>query len=71
MFGLTRGLRDRFGERVRDTPISETAVVGVGVGGAMAGLRPVTRDPAGASLPGRTWAGALAVPFGLRPGASA
>jgi 2-oxoisovalerate dehydrogenase E1 component len=41
VFGLTRGLRDRFGERVRDTPISETAVMGVGVGAAMAGMRPV------------------------------
>ncbi|HXN59007.1 MAG TPA: pyruvate dehydrogenase complex E1 component subunit beta [Acidimicrobiales bacterium] len=41
VFGLTRGLRERFGERVRDTPISETAVVGVGVGAAMAGMRPV------------------------------
>jgi 2-oxoisovalerate dehydrogenase E1 component len=41
VFGLTRGLRDRFGDRVRDTPISETAVVGVGVGAAMAGMRPV------------------------------
>jgi 2-oxoisovalerate dehydrogenase E1 component len=41
VFGLTRGLHDRFGERVRDTPISETAIMGVGVGAAMAGLRPV------------------------------
>lgn len=41
VFGLTRGLKERFGERVRDTPISETAVVGLGVGAAMAGLRPV------------------------------
>jgi 2-oxoisovalerate dehydrogenase E1 component len=41
VFGLTRGLRDRFGERVRDTPIAETAIVGVGVGAAMAGMRPV------------------------------
>jgi 2-oxoisovalerate dehydrogenase E1 component len=41
VFGLTRGLRDRFGDRVRDTPISETAVMGLGVGAAMAGLRPV------------------------------
>jgi 2-oxoisovalerate dehydrogenase E1 component len=41
VFGLTRGLRDQFGERVRDTPISETAVVGLGVGAAMAGMRPV------------------------------
>jgi 2-oxoisovalerate dehydrogenase E1 component len=41
VFGLTRGLRDRFGDRVRDTPISETAVVGLGVGAAMVGMRPV------------------------------
>lgn len=41
VFGLTRGLHDRFGHRVRDTPISESAVVGLGVGAAMAGMRPV------------------------------
>jgi len=41
VFGLTRGLHDTFGERVRDTPISETAVMGLGVGAAMAGMRPV------------------------------
>ena len=41
VFGLTRGLRDRFGDRVRDTPISEAAIVGLGVGAAMAGMRPV------------------------------
>ena len=41
MFGLTRGLHDRFGDRVRDTPISETAIIGLGVGAAMAGMRPV------------------------------
>ena len=41
VFGLTRGLQDRFGERVRDTPISETAILGLGVGAAMAGLHPV------------------------------
>jgi 2-oxoisovalerate dehydrogenase E1 component len=41
VFGLTRGLRDRFGDRVRDTPISETAIIGLGVGAAMAGMRPV------------------------------
>jgi 2-oxoisovalerate dehydrogenase E1 component len=41
VFGLMRGLHDRFGERVRDTPISESAIVGVGVGAAMAGMRPV------------------------------
>lgn len=41
VFGLTRGLRDRFGDRVRDTPISETAILGLGVGAAMAGMLPV------------------------------
>jgi 2-oxoisovalerate dehydrogenase E1 component len=41
VFGLMRGLRDTFGDRVRDTPISETAIVGLGVGAAMAGMRPV------------------------------
>ncbi|HET6954600.1 MAG TPA: thiamine pyrophosphate-dependent enzyme [Acidimicrobiales bacterium] len=41
VFGLTRGLRERFGDRVRDTPISETAIVGLGVGAAMAGMHPV------------------------------
>jgi uncharacterized protein (DUF608 family) len=37
---------------------------------ALAELRPVLRDPQGPSPAGRTWAGALAVPFALRPGAS-
>ena len=41
VFGLMRGLHDRFGTRVRDTPISETAIMGLGVGAAMAGMRPV------------------------------
>jgi 2-oxoisovalerate dehydrogenase E1 component len=41
VFGLTRGLADEFVGRVRDTPISETAIVGAGVGAAMAGMRPV------------------------------
>ena len=41
VFGLTRGLADQFGRRVRDTPISETAIIGLGVGAAMAGMRPV------------------------------
>jgi pyruvate dehydrogenase E1 component beta subunit len=41
-FKVTAGLLDRFGEkRVRDTPISENTMVGMGVGAAMAGLRPV------------------------------
>jgi acetoin:2,6-dichlorophenolindophenol oxidoreductase subunit beta len=38
----TRGLHDRFGpERVRETPISEAAIVGVSVGAAMTCMRPV------------------------------
>jgi 2-oxoisovalerate dehydrogenase E1 component len=41
VFGLTRGLHEQFGARVRDTPIAETAIVGLGVGAAMAGMRPV------------------------------
>ncbi len=41
VFGLTRGLRQRFGDRVRDTPISENAIVGLAVGAAMAGMHPV------------------------------
>jgi pyruvate dehydrogenase E1 component beta subunit len=42
IFGCTRGLVDEFGpERVRNTPISESAFVGAGVGAAMAGMRPV------------------------------
>ncbi|HYH48578.1 MAG TPA: pyruvate dehydrogenase complex E1 component subunit beta [Acidimicrobiia bacterium] len=41
VFGITRGLHDRWPDRVRDTPISEAAVIGAGVGAAMAGLRPV------------------------------
>jgi pyruvate dehydrogenase E1 component beta subunit len=41
-FKVTAGLLEKFGEkRVRDTPISENSMVGMGVGAAMAGLRPV------------------------------
>jgi acetoin:2,6-dichlorophenolindophenol oxidoreductase subunit beta len=41
-FGATRGLQDAFGDwRVRDTPISEAVIAGLGVGAAMTGLRPV------------------------------
>lgn len=41
-FKVTEGLMDRFGEkRIRDTPISENTIVGIGVGSAMSGLRPV------------------------------
>jgi pyruvate/2-oxoglutarate/acetoin dehydrogenase E1 component len=42
IFGQFKGLPAEFGiERVKDTPISETAIVGAGVGAAMAGMRPV------------------------------
>jgi 2-oxoisovalerate dehydrogenase E1 component len=42
IFGVSRGLRERFGEgRVRDTPISEPSFVGMGVGAAVAGMRPI------------------------------
>jgi len=41
-FGVTKGLAEEFGdERVRDTPISESAIIGVGVGAAITGMRPV------------------------------
>ena len=41
-FGVTRGLFDKYGaERVRDTPLSEAAIVGTCVGAAMVGMRPV------------------------------
>ena len=41
-FKVTRGLLAEFGEeRVKDTPISENTIVGVAVGAAMGGLRPV------------------------------
>lgn len=41
-FGITKGLIGEFGaERVRDTPISETAIIGAAAGAALTGLRPV------------------------------
>ena len=39
--GVTKGLWDKFGDRVMDTPISESAFVGAAIGAATAGLRPV------------------------------
>ena len=42
IFGVTGGLLDKFGEkRVRDTPITESAIIGTAVGAAVGGLRPV------------------------------
>jgi pyruvate dehydrogenase E1 component beta subunit len=41
-YKVTQGLLDKYGsERVKDTPISEEGFTGVGVGAAMAGLRPI------------------------------
>ncbi len=41
-YAVTRGFYDHFGpQRVRDTPISETAIVGAAIGAALTGLRPV------------------------------
>ena len=42
IFGATGGLLEKFGpERVLDTPISETAFIGLGIGAAVEGMRPI------------------------------
>jgi 2-oxoisovalerate dehydrogenase E1 component len=41
VFGVTKGLAAKHEGRLFDTPISETAIIGLGVGAAMSGLRPV------------------------------
>jgi pyruvate dehydrogenase E1 component beta subunit len=42
IFGCTKGLAEEFGsERVRNTPISESAFIGAGLGAACAGMRPI------------------------------
>jgi pyruvate dehydrogenase E1 component beta subunit len=41
-FGVSRGLLDEFGPaRIRDTPLSESAFVGAGIGAAIGGMRPI------------------------------
>ncbi|MBI2531252.1 MAG: alpha-ketoacid dehydrogenase subunit beta [Deltaproteobacteria bacterium] len=41
-FAVSKGLLDEFGpERIRDTPLSESAFVGAGIGAAMGGVRPI------------------------------
>ncbi len=41
-FAVSRGLREEFGpDRVRDTPLSESAFVGAGIGAALGGMRPI------------------------------
>jgi acetoin:2,6-dichlorophenolindophenol oxidoreductase subunit beta len=41
VFGVTNGLSTKYGNRVRSTPISEQAILGAGIGAAIAGMRPV------------------------------
>ena len=41
VFGVTKGLKSQFGDRVFDTPISESAILGSAIGAAMMGMRPV------------------------------
>jgi len=42
IFKVTKGLMEKFGEeRVRDTPISEDAIIGAAIGAALAGMRPI------------------------------
>ncbi|MET0450389.1 MAG: dehydrogenase E1 component subunit alpha/beta [Mycobacterium sp.] len=41
VFGITRGLYEQFPDRIIDTPISETALMGLGVGAAMSGMKPI------------------------------
>jgi pyruvate dehydrogenase E1 component beta subunit len=41
-YAVTKGLLEEFGEeRVRDTPIAESAIVGIGIGAAMGGMHPM------------------------------
>jgi len=41
-FAVTKGLLEEFGEeRIRDTPLSESAFVGAGIGAALGGMRPI------------------------------
>ena len=44
-YKVTKGMLDKWGpERVIDTPISENAFTGIGIGAAMTGLRPVVES---------------------------
>ena len=52
VWGVSGDLMKLFGEdRVRDTPISETAIVGAGLGAAMMGLRPIVEIMFGDFMP--------------------
>jgi acetoin:2,6-dichlorophenolindophenol oxidoreductase subunit beta len=80
VFKVTRGLQEEFGAlRVRDTPIAESALAGMTVGAAMAGLRPVleimyadflplvldTLVNQASALPG-IWPGQISLPLVIR-----
>ncbi len=41
IFGQFKGLPEEFGDRIRDVPISETAIIGAALGAALTGTRPV------------------------------
>jgi pyruvate dehydrogenase E1 component beta subunit len=57
VFKTTAGLLEEFGpRRVRDTPISEQAILGAAMGAAMTGLRPIARSCSATSSPSAgTW----------------
>ena len=41
VFGEFEGLYEKYGDRVKDTPISETAIMGAAIGSAVLGMRPI------------------------------
>jgi 2-oxoisovalerate dehydrogenase E1 component len=41
VFGTNRGLQTKYGDRVRPTPIAETAIIGAGIGAALVGMKPI------------------------------
>lgn len=41
VFGASKGLKEKYGERVFDTPISEAAILGSAIGAALMGMRPI------------------------------
>ena len=44
-YAVSLGLLEEFGpERIRDTPLSESAFVGAGIGAALGGMRPIVED---------------------------
>ena len=44
-YAVSKGLLDEFGpERIRDTPLSESAFVGAGIGAALGGMRPIVEQ---------------------------